>query len=144
MCCRAFVLLCRLYRLPSSRHVTFGPLTHRRSRSISITDSLLQTSLLQRLTSRFALSSTSTPRPPSAKSRHAARSSPWINAVADDLRAAKRDRRRAERRRRATGLSVHNDLHNAAKRLVTKFVLRAKVVYLSTKRVQCSCSSTLC
>ena len=65
-------LLCRFYRLPSSRRVTFGPMTDRRSRSIGMADSLVQTSLLQGLTSRFALSLTSTPRPPDAKSQHSA------------------------------------------------------------------------
>ena len=72
VCCCAFVLLCRLYCLPSPRHITFGPLTHRCLRSICMTDSLLQTSLLQRLTSCFVLSLTSTSWPPSAKSQHAA------------------------------------------------------------------------
>ena len=54
----------------------------------------------------------------------ARRSSPCLHAIADDLRAAKRERQRAERRWRATGLSVHTDLYNTAKRLVIKHVLR--------------------
>ena len=73
----------------------------------------------------------------------ARRSSPCLHAVADDLRAAKRERQRAERRWRATGLSVHTDLYNTAKRLVIKPVLRAKVVYFSTKIVQYSSSKQL-
>ncbi|WP_419608159.1 hypothetical protein, partial [Thiolapillus sp.] len=50
------------------------------------------------------------------------RSCPWYSAVSEELRAAKRERRKAERRWLSTGLTVHKQVYNAAKRHVTRLV----------------------
>ena len=54
------------------------------------------------------------------------RSCPWYNAVSGELRAAKHERRKADRRWLSTGLTIHKHVCNAAKRHVTRLVQAAK------------------
>ena len=105
-------------------------------------DCLLQISLLQRLTSRFTLSSTSMLRPPSAKSRHAARRHGSTPLPTISVLQSATDGEQ-ERRWQATGLTVRKDLYNTAKRLVVKLAPRANVAYFSTEIVLCSFSKQL-
>ena len=53
----------------------------------------------------------------------AGRSSPWYAGVSQELRSAKRQRRRAERRWLKTGLTVDKQIYGAAKRAVTNLSL---------------------
>ena len=61
------------------------------------------------------------------------RSCPWYSAVSEELRAAKRERRKAERQWLSTRLTVHKQVYNAAKRHVTRLVQAAKTSFFSTK-----------
>ncbi|WP_419615364.1 endonuclease/exonuclease/phosphatase family protein, partial [Thiolapillus sp.] len=71
------------------------------------------------------------------------RSCPWYSAVSEELRAAKRERRKAERRWLSTGLTVHKQVYNAAKRHVTRLVQAAKTSFFSTKIMESKSSKQL-
>ncbi|MCP3849467.1 MAG: reverse transcriptase family protein, partial [Gammaproteobacteria bacterium] len=68
---------------------------------------------------------------------------PWYASVSDTLREAKRSRRRAERRYLKSGLTVHKQIFNASKRLVTSIVHTAKTIFYSTKISECNTSKQL-
>ena len=53
--------------------------------------------------------------------------------VSQELRSAKRQRRRAERRWLKTGLTVDKQIYGAAKRAVTNIVHEAKSDYFSSQ-----------
>ncbi|XP_076441126.1 uncharacterized protein LOC143280376 [Babylonia areolata] len=59
--------------------------------------------------------------------------SPWYAAVSDILRDAKKERRRAERKWRKSGLTVDSQIFLTAKQLVTDIVQNAKEEYWSSK-----------
>ncbi|XP_076449509.1 uncharacterized protein LOC143285944 [Babylonia areolata] len=59
--------------------------------------------------------------------------SPWYTAVSDVLRDAKKERRRAERKWRKSGLTVDSQIFLTAKQLVTDIVQNAKEEYWSSK-----------
>lgn len=61
------------------------------------------------------------------------RSSPWFGSVSEEVRAAKRARRRAERRWLKHGLTIHKELFNKAKRFVSELVHAAKTSFFSAK-----------
>ena len=63
----------------------------------------------------------------------AGRSSPWYASVSEELRSAKRQRRRAERTWLKTGLTVDKQIYLAAKRAVTNIVHKAKRNYFSSE-----------
>jgi hypothetical protein len=60
--------------------------------------------------------------------------------VASELRERKQDRRRAERRWLSTGLTIHKDLYETAKRKVNDLVHSAKTAFYSAK----ICASSSC
>ena len=64
--------------------------------------------------------------------------SPWYNAVGPELRDAKRERRRAEEQWRATHLTVHREIFQAARNYVTFIVDCAKTTFYSSKVLACS------
>ena len=66
-----------------------------------------------------------------------AKTEPWYPDVCDQLREAKRQRRRAERQWLDTGLTIHKQLYNAAKRFVTNIVRKAKTNIFSNEIVPC-------
>ena len=55
------------------------------------------------------------------------KSDPWFPDIADDLRAAKQERRRAERKAVTTGLTVHKQIYNGLKRVVSKLINTARL-----------------
>ena len=57
------------------------------------------------------------------------RKDPWYPDVADELRTAKRLRRRAERRRNKTGLEIDRQILERHKEIVTNIILSAKENY---------------
>ena len=57
------------------------------------------------------------------------RSAPWLKAVSEKIRAAKQQRRRAERQWLKTGLTVHKQIYICAKKCVTRLVHVAKTSY---------------
>ena len=61
------------------------------------------------------------------------KSDPWYCEIRDQLRSAKKVRRKAERRWISSGLTVHKQMYNAAKKEVTALVHSAKTTYFSTK-----------
>ena len=61
------------------------------------------------------------------------RSPPWFADVCEELRAAKRQRRRAERRWLKSGLTIDKQIYIAPQRAVSKIVYEAKSKYLSSK-----------
>ena len=61
------------------------------------------------------------------------KNAPWFSGVAEEVRSLKQQRRRAERLWLKTGLTVHNQLYNSAKKLVTKLVHKAKTTYYCNK-----------
>ena len=61
------------------------------------------------------------------------RQSPWYADVCEELRATKRQRRRAERRWMRSGLTMDKQVYTAAKRAVSKIVHGAKSKYLSSE-----------
>ena len=73
----------------------------------------------------------------------AGRSSPWYAGVSQELRSAKRQRRRAERRWLKTGLTVDKQIYGAAKRAVTNIVHKAKSDYFSSQIAQSNCCKEL-
>ena len=68
---------------------------------------------------------------------------PWYSAVSGELRAAKRERREAERRWLSTGLTVHKQFYSAAKKHVTRLVQAAKTSFFSTKIMESKSSKQL-
>ena len=56
---------------------------------------------------------------------------------------AKRERRRAERQSRASGLTVHRQIYQAARNAVTSIVDNAKCVFYSSKIIACTSSKQL-
>lgn len=58
---------------------------------------------------------------------------PWYSDIRDDLTDAKKQRRRAEKQWLDTGLTVHKQIFNAAKRLVIKIVHKAKCTFFCSK-----------
>jgi len=69
--------------------------------------------------------------------------SPWFGTVREEMRAAKRARRRAERQWVKGGLTVHKQIFNAAKRIVTAIAENAKTVFFSAKIAASSTSKEL-
>ena len=64
--------------------------------------------------------------------------SPWYNSVRDQLRTAKKDRRKAERLWLSTRLTIHKQIYDAAKKNVTNIVHAAKSAHYSTKIMESS------
>ena len=54
---------------------------------------------------------------------------PWYGAISDQLPALKRERRRAERQWRASSLTVHKQMYDAAKQKVVELVNSAKTSF---------------
>ena len=73
----------------------------------------------------------------------AGRSSPWYASVSQELRSAKRQRRRAERRWLKTGLTVDKQIYGAAKRAATNIVHEAKSHYFSSQIAPSNCCKEL-
>ena len=73
----------------------------------------------------------------------AGRSSPWYAGVSQELRSAKCQCRRAERRWLKTGLTVDKQIYGAAKRAVTNIVHKAKSDYFSSQIAQSNCCKEL-
>ena len=63
--------------------------------------------------------------------------------MSGELRAAKCERRKAERRWLSTGLTIHKQVYNAAKRHVTRLVQAAKTSFFSTKIMESKSSKQL-
>ena len=63
--------------------------------------------------------------------------------MSEELRGAKRERRKAERRWLSTGLTVHKQVYNAAKRHITRLVQAAKTSFFSTKIMESKSSKQL-
>jgi hypothetical protein len=61
----------------------------------------------------------------------------WYSDVSEELQAAKRERRRAENLADKSGLTVHKQLFNVAKRAVIKIVSNAKTVHNSERILKC-------
>ena len=61
------------------------------------------------------------------------KNAPWFSGVAEEVRSLKQQRRCAERLWLKTGLTVHKQLYNNAKKLVTKLVHKAKSTYYCNK-----------
>ena len=75
------------------------------------------------------------------------RSAPWFGPVSEEVRAAKRERRRAERRWLKHRLTVHKELFNKAKRFVSELVHAAKTSFFSAKiakRTSCKQLFSIC
>ena len=69
------------------------------------------------------------------------RSAPWFKTVSEKVRAAKQQRRRAERQWLKTGLTIHKQIYNRAKKCVTRLVYAAKTSYFcSMIRDSLSCN----
>jgi hypothetical protein len=60
----------------------------------------------------------------------------WYSEISDELREAKRERRRAENRAES-GLTIHKQLFNTAKRAVIKIVAEARTAYNSQRILNC-------
>ncbi|KAK7459425.1 hypothetical protein BaRGS_00019004, partial [Batillaria attramentaria] len=58
--------------------------------------------------------------------------SPWFGALGEELVLAKRERRRAEKQWRLSGLTVHEQIYQRAKNFVTVLVHRAKTTFYNT------------
>ena len=67
----------------------------------------------------------------------------WYNRTADQLRALKRERRRAERRWHKSKLTIQKEIYEDAKRKVAELVDNAKTSFYSAK-IQASKSSKNC
>ena len=64
--------------------------------------------------------------------------SPWYNSVGPELLKAKRERRKAEKRWRTSGLTVHRQIFQQTRNKVTDIVHRAKSAFFSSKILSCS------
>ena len=58
---------------------------------------------------------------------------PWYGKIRDQVRSAKRERRKAERRWTSSGLTVHKQIYDATKTQVTSPVHAAQTTYFITK-----------
>ena len=61
------------------------------------------------------------------------KNAPWFSGVAEEVLYLKQQKRRAERLWLKTGLTVHKQLYNNAKTLVTKLVHKAQTTYYCNK-----------
>ena len=61
------------------------------------------------------------------------KSAPWYSSVAPELRALRKERRRAERQWQASGLTVHQQIMNSFKHQITKLVTRAETGFYTSK-----------
>ena len=68
---------------------------------------------------------------------------PWYRDVKDELEAARKHRRWAERQWVRTSKTVNKQTFNAAKRLVAKIVHKAKYLFFGNE-IALSTSSTSC
>ena len=64
---------------------------------------------------------------------HPQKNAPWFSGVAEEVQSLKQQRRRAERLWLKMGLTVHKQLYNNAKKLVTRLVHKAKTTYCCNK-----------
>ncbi|KAK7484638.1 hypothetical protein BaRGS_00024164, partial [Batillaria attramentaria] len=71
--------------------------------------------------------------PPSRRQIMQRRSSPWYPSVSSELRALKRERRKAERCWLATRLTVHREIMNSVKHKISALVQNAKTAFYSAK-----------
>ena len=71
------------------------------------------------------------------------RSAPWYDAIKEELRHAKQQRRQAERKWHKFGLTVFKQIYNAAKRRVTRLIDDAKTVFYSSKIADCDSGKQL-
>ena len=69
--------------------------------------------------------------------------SPWYNSVGPELLEAKRERRKAEKQWRTTGLTIHRQIFQLARNKVTDIVHRAKSAFFSTQILACTTSKQL-
>ena len=69
--------------------------------------------------------------------------SPWFGLLGDELVQAKRERRRAERQWKKTGLTVFEQIYKKAKNVVTCLVHRAKSMFYSNEIVRAKSSKEL-
>jgi hypothetical protein len=67
----------------------------------------------------------------------------WYNTVGPELLEAKQERRKAERRWRTTGLTVHREIYQTARNHVTDIVHQAKTLFYSSKILACNTSKQL-
>ena len=67
----------------------------------------------------------------------------WHNTVGPELKEAKQERRRAERRWRRTGLTVDREIFQKARNKVTDIVHEAKSLFYSAKILACSTAKQL-
>ena len=68
---------------------------------------------------------------------------PWFGLLGDELLQAKRDRRRAEREWKASGLTVYHQLYKKAKNFVTFIVHKAKSMFYTSQIAQAKSSKEL-
>ena len=69
--------------------------------------------------------------------------SPWYNSVGPELLKAKRERRKAEKRWRTSGLTVHRQIFQLTRNKVTDIVHRAKSAFFSSKIFACTTAKQL-
>ena len=69
--------------------------------------------------------------------------SPWYNSVGPELLKAKRERRKAEKRWRISGLTVHRQFFQLTRNKVTDIVHRAKSAFFSSKILACTTAKQL-
>ena len=71
---------------------------------------------------------------PATRRRVASRTTTgWYATIAEELQAAKRERRRFERKKDSTGLTIDLQIYKAAKDYVTNLVIRAKTAFYNAK-----------
>ena len=63
---------------------------------------------------------------------------PWFYDIKDEVADAKRIRRRAEKKKDQTGLTIHNQIYKKAKKDVTKIILSARKQFYSLEIEKCS------
>ena len=61
------------------------------------------------------------------------RATPWYNTVAPQLTELKRERRKAERCWRSSGLTIHKQIYNSIKRTIADLVQKTKTQFFSSK-----------
>ena len=69
--------------------------------------------------------------------------SPWYNSVGPELLKAKRERRKAEKRWRTSGLTVHRQIFQLTRNKVTDIVHHAKSAFFSSKILACTTAKQL-
>ena len=73
------------------------------------------------------------------------KNAPWFSSVAGEVQSLKQQGRCAERLWLKTGLTVHKQLYNNVKKLVTKLVHKAKTTYYCNKiKESLSCKQLFC